>query len=71
MNKYQHGKIYKIWSPDTDQIYIGSTYLHLHEGWQNTGRSLKDGRQAKLIIHHHLPCWLPQLQYYTPRVLSL
>jgi hypothetical protein len=24
-NKYQRRKIYKIWSPNTDQIYIGST----------------------------------------------
>jgi hypothetical protein len=25
MNKYQRGKIYKIWSPNTERIYIGST----------------------------------------------
>jgi hypothetical protein len=25
MNKYQHRKIYKIWSPNTEHIYIGST----------------------------------------------
>jgi hypothetical protein len=25
MNVYQRGKIYKIWSPSNDQIYIGST----------------------------------------------
>jgi len=31
MNEYNNGKIYKITSPDMDQIYIGSTTLELSE----------------------------------------
>ena len=30
-NKYQNGKIYKIWSSETDEIYVGSTYQPLHK----------------------------------------
>jgi hypothetical protein len=31
MNKYNNGKIYKLYSKKTDNIYIGSTYLTLKE----------------------------------------
>jgi len=30
-NKYQNGKIYKIWSLETDEIYVGSTCQPLHK----------------------------------------
>ena len=30
-NKYQNGKIYKIWSMETDEIYVGSTCQPLHK----------------------------------------
>ena len=29
MEKAKYGKIYKIYSPQTDQIYIGSTFLNM------------------------------------------
>ena len=30
-NKYQNGKIYKIWSLETDEIYVGSTCCQLYK----------------------------------------
>jgi hypothetical protein len=31
LNKYQNGKSYKIWSLETDEIYVGSTCSPLHK----------------------------------------
>ena len=30
-NRYQNGKIYKVWSLETDEIYVGSTVDLLHK----------------------------------------
>ena len=30
-NKYKNGKIYKLWSLETDEIYVGSTCQPLHK----------------------------------------
>ena len=49
---YSRGKIYKIWSPSTDKIYIGSTtkqylsqrltnHVHSYKRWQNGEQNQK------------------------------
>jgi len=46
MPDYQNGKIYKIWSPEGDDIYIGSTTeilcrrLAAHKSNYNTGKTI-------------------------------
>ena len=37
-NKYQNGKIYKLISPHTNKIYIGSTYKTLEQRYNNHRR---------------------------------
>ena len=55
MNKYQNGKIYKITSKQTDDVYIGSTIQDLHERFsrhklQNKGSSVKLFKYDDAII---------------------
>jgi hypothetical protein len=71
-NKYQHGKIYKISSSQTDKIYVGSTYQQLCQRISNHRRNyrdwLVDGKNfissyeilkypdAKIILIEKYPC---------------
>ena len=40
MPDYQQGKIYQIWSPNSDKVYIGSTVQHLHKRMYDHKHSL-------------------------------
>ena len=48
LNSYQNGKIYKIWSLEIDEIYIGSTIQPLHK------RMYKHKNDAKKHIQYKL-----------------
>lgn len=41
MNNYESGKIYKLTSPETEMIFIGSTYTYLYERLQKHKTSFK------------------------------
>ena len=49
-NKYQNGKIYKVWSLETDEIYVGSTVDLLHKRMYKHRNDAKHGR-TKMKIH--------------------
>ena len=67
MSNYQNGKIYKITSPNTDMIYIGSTIRTLHKRFidhrfetnHNKGNSSANmfiWNDAKIQLIEHYPC---------------
>ena len=43
INKYQNGKIYKIWSLECDEIYVGSTCSALYKRMSKHRRTCKIG----------------------------
>jgi hypothetical protein len=50
INKYQNGKIYRIWSLETDDIYVGSTVDMLHKRMYKHRNDAKKGR-TNMKIH--------------------
>jgi len=52
-NKYQNGKIYKVWSLETDEIYVGSTVDLLHKRMYKHRHDAKHGR-TKMKIHQEM-----------------
>lgn len=64
MNKYENGKIYKITSKQTDDVYIGSTIHrltkrrtnHLHESNQCLSRIIMKYNDAILELIELYPC---------------
>jgi group I intron endonuclease len=51
-NKYQNGKIYKIWSLETDEIYVGSTCCPLHKRMYNHRCDAK--KKAPYKLHQEM-----------------
>ena len=47
-NPYEHGKIYKIWSLQTQEIYVGSTCQALHKRMHEHRRNTIEGKGFKL-----------------------
>ena len=67
MSNYQKSKIYKLVSPHTDEIYIGSTVQRLchrlsghkrdcREGKVNTNKKLFELGEVKIILIEDFPC---------------
>jgi len=63
MPNYQNGKIYQIWSPQTDQVYIGSTTVDLcrrmtkHRNELNCmSRDIIAYGDAKIELIEYFPC---------------
>jgi predicted GIY-YIG superfamily endonuclease len=67
MNKYQKSKIYKIVSPHTEKIYVGSTYLTLKKRLKKHKDDLKikyvsskkilDLKDYEIILLKNYPCY--------------
>jgi hypothetical protein len=60
---YSTGKIYMIWSPHTDKVYIGSTIQPLHERFcihrtcrPHTSKIILDCGNAEIKLIHDFPC---------------
>ena len=49
ISKYQNGKIYRIWSLETDEIYVGSTVDMLHKRMYKHRHDAKKGRTTVKI----------------------
>ena len=47
-NPYDHGEIYKIWSVQTQEIYVGSTCQALHKRMHEHRRNTIEGKGFKL-----------------------
>jgi hypothetical protein len=70
MPDYEQGKIYIIWSPNTDKVYIGSTCQPLHKRFNDHKRSSNnpkfftkttvkevfDYRDARIELIEDYPC---------------
>ena len=60
MNKYNKGKIYKITSPNTDDVYYGSTILSLNQRfWTHKSCNSKiiiEAGDAKIELVEKYPC---------------
>jgi hypothetical protein len=62
MPNYQNGKIYQIWSPQTDQVYIGSTIQSLckrmveHRCQHLTSHKILQYDDAKIELIECFPC---------------
>lgn len=64
MPNYQEGKIYKVWSPNTDMIYVGSTCsplckrMYQHRSSKNTTNSKKiiECGDAMITLIQTFPC---------------
>lgn len=66
MNKYQNGKIYKIISPNTEKIYIGSTIVNLNKRLIKhryeikkrgiTSKIIFDAGDEKIELIKNFPC---------------
>lgn len=52
INKYQHGKIYKILNTETDDIYVGSTCMELSDRFNTHLRTqhVKQGRKLYALM---------------------
>ena len=55
MPDYQQGKIYMIWSPNTDKVYIGSTVQPLHKRFHEHKRRLT-GQKSYRTANEVLAC---------------
>ena len=67
MPDYKLGKIYQIWSPNTDEVYIGSTVQPLHKRFHDhkttltskkytTAREVLKCGEAKIELIEDYPC---------------
>ena len=62
MPNYMKGKIYQIWSPNTDKVYIGSTTQSLHKRFADHKRKQRSSREvidcggAKIELIEYYPC---------------
>ena len=52
MNKYNKGKIYKITSPNTEEVYYGSTILSLKHRFRSHTKNNDDRSYSKKIIEY-------------------
>tara|TARA_R110002096_G_scaffold89147_1_gene203159 strand:- start:15 stop:524 length:510 start_codon:yes stop_codon:yes gene_type:complete len=52
MPDYQNGKIYKLWSPEGDEIYIGSTTQSLARR-KSRHKSQTDGCKSKILFEKY------------------
>ena len=51
-NKYEKGKIYKIWSLETSEVYVGSTCSELYKRMSKHRCEAKC--RAKFRLHHEM-----------------
>ena len=60
MNKYNKGKIYKITSPNTEDVYYGSTILSLNKRFRThkkcNSKKIIDAGDAKVELVENYPC---------------
>jgi hypothetical protein len=54
LNKYQNGKIYKLWSLETDEIYVGSTCSPLYKRMSKHKDSLKRGQKSNYKLYQEM-----------------
>ena len=54
LNKYQSGKIYKLWSLETDGIYVGSTCSPLYKRMSKHKDSLKRGQKSNYKLYQEM-----------------
>lgn len=52
MNKYEHGKIYKLENDVDDSIYVGSTHHPLVKRWSLHRSHAKGGRRTSRVYKH-------------------
>mgnify|MGYP003109496215 FL=1 len=62
MNKYQRGKIYKIWSPTSSDVYIGSTCETLTERLRKHKRELDC--ECREIINNNKVVYITLIEKY-------
>ena len=55
MPDYKEGKVYMIWSPNTDKVYIGSTVQPLHKRFHQHKRTLT-GQKSYRTANEVLAC---------------
>ena len=55
MPDYKEGKVYMIWSPNTDKVYIGSTVQPLHKRFHEHKRRLT-GQKSYRTANEVLAC---------------
>jgi hypothetical protein len=53
-NKYQNGKIYKIWSLETDEIYVGSTCCPLYKRMFKHRESFRLGTKSHYKLYREM-----------------
>ena len=53
-NKYQNGKIYKIWSLETDEIYVGSTCSPLYKRMSKHRNVLRHGDRSHYKLYKEM-----------------
>ena len=54
LNKYQNGKIYELWSLETDEIYAGSTCSPLYKRMSKHKDSLKRGQKSNYKLYQEM-----------------
>ena len=54
INKYQNGKIYKLWSLETDEIYVGSTCCPLHKRMFKHRQSFRFGTRSHYKLYREM-----------------
>ena len=54
INKYQHSKIYKLWSLETDEIYVGSTCCPLYKRMSKHRNSFRYGDRAHYKLYQEM-----------------
>ena len=54
INKYQNGKIYKLWSLETDEIYVGSTCCPLHKRMFKHRQSSRFGARSHYKLYREM-----------------
>jgi hypothetical protein len=56
MPDYEQGKVYMIWSPHTDKVYIGSTTQPLHKRFDDHKRNSRNPKRASTTVKEVLDC---------------
>jgi hypothetical protein len=62
MPDYKNAKIYKLWSPEGDEIYIGSTIQKLCD--RKTKHKFGDGSVSKILFEKYTDVRIELLEYF-------
>ena len=53
-NKYRNGRIYKLWSLETNEIYVGSTCCPLYKRMYRHRQTFKSGKKSHYKLYREM-----------------